>query len=301
MKLFIASIALLASSVSGFVANQPTISRQDTQLFERKPFITGNWKLNPTTKGEAMALAQDIVKNVSSESPGDVALFVPFPFIETVQNICGDKISIGAEMCTPQDSGAFTGGISAQMLKSIGVDWVLAGHSERRTINGEDDYEINAQCLKLIENDMSVMLCIGETLDEYESDLAGAVCETQLKKALNNISKEEMSRVAIAYEPVWAIGTGKVATPEIAQDVHAKCRAILALIYDQETADSTRILYGGSVSPDSVDGLMAKPDIDGALVGGASLSGESFSRIINFEVRKEGKVRRLKNKIKAIF
>ena len=169
------------------------------------------------------------------------------------------------------------------MLKSIGVQWALAGHSERRTIYGETDDYINAQCLKLIEQGMSVMLCIGESLAEFEQDLAGSVCAVQLKKDLKGIKKEDMSRVAIAYEPVWAIGTGKVATPEIAQAVHAKCRSILAEMYDQETADSVRILYGGSVTPDSVDELMSQPDIDGALVGGASLDSNKFSRIINFK------------------
>ncbi len=232
-------------------------------------------------------------------------------------------------MVTPEDSGAFTGGISAPMLKSIGTQWVLAGHSERRTLYGETDENINAQCLKLMEADMSVILCIGETLTEFEKDLAGAVCEIQLKKGLAGISKDALlaGKVAIAYEPVWAIGTGKVATPEIAQDVHEKCRAILADMYGQDVADETRILYGGSVSPESVDGLLAKPDIDGALVGGASLNGEGFGRIINFQpveelqvsveesatddedkinaesefvgTRKRDILKRLKNKVKA--
>ncbi len=188
-------------------------------------------------------------------------------------------------MITPEVQGAFTGGISAPMLKSIGVQWALAGHSERRTINAETDEYINAQCLKLIETDMSVILCIGETETEFDKNLAGAVCEVQLKKGLAGVSKEVMAsgRVAIAYEPVWAIGTGKVATPEIAQDVHVKCRDILADMYGQDIADETRILYGGSVKADSVDGLLAQPDIDGALVGGASLEGAGFGRIINFQ------------------
>lgn len=168
------------------------------------------------------------------------------------------------------------------MLQSVGVQWCLAGHSERRTIFGESDENINKQCRKLIDQGMSVMLCIGESEAEFEKNLAGAVCTVQLKKGLAGISKGDMSRVAIAYEPVWAIGTGKVATPEIAQSVHATCRSILAEMYDKTTADATRILYGGSVTPESVDDLMAQPDIDGALVGGASLDAKKFSRIINF-------------------
>ena len=210
-------------------------------------------------------------------------------------------------MITPEVKGAFTGGISPTMIKSLGSQWALAGHSERRTINRESDEYINAQCRLLIEQGMNVMLCIGETEAEYENSLVGAVCAVQLKKGLEGISAEEMSRVAIAYEPVWAIGTGKVATPEIAQSVHVTCREILAEMYGQEIADDTRILYGGSVSDESVDGLMAQPDIDGALVGGASLSAEKFGRIINFQptevlqVSKPGRFRRMKNRIKAIF
>ena len=169
------------------------------------------------------------------------------------------------------------------MLQSVGVQWALAGHSERRVIFGESDEYINGQVLKLLDLGMSCMLCIGESESEYDQNLAGAVCAVQLKKGLAGVSKEDMSKIAIAYEPVWAIGTGKVATPETAQNVHATCRSIIAEMYDQETADSTRILYGGSVSPESVDELMAQPDIDGALVGGASLDSTKFARIINYQ------------------
>ena len=151
---------------------------------------------------------------------------------------------------------------------------------------------------------MNVILCIGETEAEFEQNLVGSICEIQLKKGLAGVSTEDMSKVTVAYEPIWAIGTGKVATPEIAQDVHAICRGILEEMYGSEVAEVTRILYGGSVSPESVDGLMAKPDIDGALVGGASLSIESFGRIVNFEVDEEpdklGRLKRIKNKIATI-
>jgi triosephosphate isomerase len=256
---------------------------RETRLYERKPFITGNWKLNPGTRDEAVELAKGIADSITDDSPCDVALFVPFPFIEAAQKAAGDKLTVGAEMVTPESKGAFTGGISSQMLKSIGVEYALAGHSERRTINKESDEYINCQCLRLIENEMNVILCIGETEEEFEKDLVGAVCEVQLKKGLASVKPEDMSRVTIAYEPVWEIGTGKVATPEIAQSVHATCRKILADMYGEDIANDTRILYGGSVSPESVDMLMAEPDIDGALVGGASLDATKFGRIINFE------------------
>lgn len=260
-------------------------SRLSTHLDARKPFISGNWKLNPQTKEEAVTLASEIAAQVTESTPdADLALFVPYVFIETTMQAVGGKLQIGAEGVCPEIKGAFTGAVSTSMLDSVGVQWALAGHSERRVIFGETDEYINGQCLKLMEQGMSVMLCIGESESEYEANLAGAVCAVQLKKGLKGISKEDMSRVAIAYEPVWAIGTGKVATPEVAQSVHATCRKILAEMYDQETADATRILYGGSVTPDSIDELMKQPDIDGALVGGASLDSTKFGRIINFQV-----------------
>jgi triosephosphate isomerase len=186
-------------------------------------------------------------------------------------------------MVTPEISGAFTGGISAPMLKSMGITWALAGHSERRVVFKETDEFVNAQCKVLIEHDMNVILCIGESLDEFEKDLVGPVCEVQLKKGLAGIDAKDMDKVTIAYEPVWAIGTGKVATPEIAQSVHEKIRDIMKGMYGEKIADDTRVLYGGSVSPESVDGLVAKPDIDGALVGGASLNAKDFGRIINHQ------------------
>lgn len=282
MKIAASILATLIGSTSAFIT-QLQNERLNTNLSARKPFITGNWKLNPTTKDEAVDLATGIAKAITDSSPGDVALFVPYPYLESVQNAVDGKLTVGAEFITPEEKGAFTGGVSPLMLKSMGIEWALAGHSERRTINGESDTEINKQCLMLIENGMNVVLCIGETLEEFEKGLVGSVCEIQLKKNLEGISAGQMKQVTIAYEPVWAIGTGKVATPEIAQDVHKVCRSILKDMYDESVADETRILYGGSVSPESVDGLMAKPDIDGTLVGGASLDDSKFGRIINFE------------------
>lgn len=282
-----ALLATLASPTAAFTSFQGGV-RSETSLFDsRKPFITGNWKLNPSTKAEALDLAKSVASAVTDATEADVAIFVPFPFIESVQEVVAGKFPVGAEMVSPNMNGAFTGDISASMLYSIGVRWALAGHSERRTINKENDEYINGQCRALIDQGMNVILCIGETDEEYEKGLVDSVCEVQLKKGLCGVSPREMERVVIAYEPVWAIGTGKVATPEIAQDVHKKCRAILEKMYGSEIANKTRILYGGSVSDESVDGLMAMPDIDGTLVGGASLDGQKFGRIINFEPVKE--------------
>lgn len=284
MKLAVASI--LVGSAAAFAPASFGIARPSTQLeMARTPIISGNWKLNPQTRDEAVQLATDIAASITSDSPdAEVALFVPYVFIETAMKACDGKLMVGAEGVCPELNGAFTGAVSTGMLDSLGVKWALAGHSERRVIFGETDEYINGQCLKLIDQGMSVMLCIGESEAEYEKSLAGAVCAVQLKKGLAGIDKKDLDRVAIAYEPVWAIGTGKVATPETAQNVHAECRAIVADMYDQEAADSMRILYGGSVTPESVDELMSQDDIDGCLVGGASLDSEKFGRIINFKV-----------------
>lgn len=209
---FIASLALLAGQAAAFSPSitTPQQALSATRLEARKPFISGNWKLNPSTKDEALALGKDIAASITADSPDvDVALFVPYVFIESTMGVVGDKLSIGAEGVCPELKGAYTGAISTSMLKSIGVQWALAGHSERRVIYGETDDYINAQCLKLVEQGMSVMLCIGESLAEFEQDLAASVCAVQLKKGLKGISAKDMSQVAIAYEPVWAIGTGK--------------------------------------------------------------------------------------------
>ncbi|KAL3916421.1 MAG: hypothetical protein SGILL_005189, partial [Bacillariaceae sp.] len=268
------------------ITNSGNTRQSTTSSLEatRTPLISGNWKLNPQTKEEAVELATEIAGSITADSPdAEVALFVPYVFLEAAMGAVDGKLQVGAEGVCPEIAGAFTGAVSASMLQSVGVQWALAGHSERRVIFGESDEYINGQVLKLLDLGMSCMLCIGESDSEFEQNLAGSVCAVQLKKGLAGVSKEDLSRIAIAYEPVWAIGTGKVATPEIAQSVHAKCRSILAEMYDQETADSTRILYGGSVTPESVDELMGQEDIDGALVGGASLDSSKFGRIINFK------------------
>jgi len=284
----IASSLYAGGAVTAFapavISRQGVTQPTQTQLYGRKPFISGNWKLNPKTKDEALTLAKEISASITEGSPdADVALFVPYVFIESAMSAVGGKLSVGAEGACPEINGAYTGAISTSMLNSIGVQWVLAGHSERREIYGETDDYINAQCLQIVKEGMGVMLCIGEKLEEFEQDLAGSVCAVQLKKGLKGIAKDDLDKVVIAYEPVWAIGTGKVATPEIAQTVHSKCREILTQMYDEEAANGVRILYGGSVTPESVDDLMSQPDIDGALVGGASLDSQKFARIINFK------------------
>jgi len=210
------------------------------------------------------------------------------PFIDACRTAAGASgegsgLDIGAELSFYEEKGAYTGAVSAEMIKSLGVDWVLAGHSERRTMFGDDDEEINKQTLNLLRKGMSVVLCIGETKDEYDAGLVEAVCTLQLKKDLQGVTEEEMERIVIAYEPVWAIGTGLTCPADVAQNVHKVCRNVIRGMYGDDVADAVRIQYGGSVTPETIDELMGMPDIDGALVGGASLVKEKFERIVNFK------------------
>lgn len=252
----------------------------------RKYFIAGNWKMNPDTLEEAKALAQEVVKcSEKSQRDMDICVCCPYPFLATVVDITrGTKVSVGAQDVFTEDKGAFTGGVSVAQVKSVGAKYVVIGHSERRhgNIAAESDAIFNLKTKKVLGAGLEAILCVGETKDEYEAKLNKAVCALQLSKGLAGVSAAEMKRVTIAYEPVWAIGTGLTATPEIAQEVHAFIREHLTGMYGAQVAQSVRIQYGGSVAPNNVDTLMACPDIDGALVGGASLQAESFDKIINF-------------------
>jgi len=254
---------------------------------DRKYFMAGNWKMNPATIDEAKSLAAEVVKSTEvCKKDMDVCVCCPYPFLATVADIVkGTKVSVGAEDVFTEEKGAFTGGVSISQLKSVGCKYVVIGHSERRhgNIASESDATFNKKTRITLDAGLEAILCVGETKDEYEAKLNKAVCALQLSKGLAGVTKEEMARVTIAYEPVWAIGTGLTATPEIAQEVHAFIRSHLTEMYDAETANSVRIQYGGSVAPNNVDALMACPDIDGALVGGASLVGEKFDKIVNFK------------------
>lgn len=277
--------ALLAASLSGSDAAAGATLR--LRGGDRQYFIAGNWKLNPATLDEAKTLAQAIVKSADGNKRDQTtAICCPYPYLASIGEICkGSKVSLGAEDCCVQDKGAFTGGVSTSMLKSCGVEFVLVGHSERRhgNIASETDAEINAKIRKILDAGLKPVLCVGETKEEYEGGLCNSVCSVQLTRGLAGVTKEEMSKITIAYEPVWAIGTGLVATPEVAQATHSYIRSWLAKMYDEATAAQVVIQYGGSVAPDNVDTLMACPDIDGALVGGASLIPDKFDKIVNFK------------------
>ena len=246
---------------------------------------TGNWKMN-TDLVSATKLAEDLVELTKGMDTREVEVVVvpPYPFLTDVKRIIeGKGITLGAQNAFSENKGAFTGAVSAPMLKSVGCEYILVGHSERRAIFNDSDGEINHIVEKILEADMTPVLCIGETKEEYELGLNEEICTLQLSKDLKGLSKDQVSKLVIAYEPVWAIGTGLTATPEIAQSVHAAIRKWLRRTYGNEIADGIRIQYGGSVTPETVDALMKCPDIDGALVGGASLKADSFARIAMFE------------------
>lgn len=294
MKLPLAFVATGLSGTSAFSNVNNNGPRSLTQLNERQPIMAGNWKMNPTTEADALNLANGFTALLSEmeescawvekEGCTEVVLFPPFPFISKVKDIVGKKdISVGAQQVYYEDKGAFTGSVAASMVKSVGCEYVLCGHSERRTLFSDSDVNINNKVKKVLEFGMKPILCIGETQEEYDLGITQEVCAMQVSKDLAGVSKKDMENVVIAYEPVWAIGTGLVCDADSANEVHKFIRTVLAKMYDDEVAQAMRIQYGGSVTPDSVDGLMAKSDVDGCLVGGASLFADKFARIVNFQ------------------
>ena len=266
----------------------------------RVPIIAGNWKLNPPTIQDASSLlsllASNFVQHRNREENGglapEVIVFPPFPYLERSINLLeGTGIKVGAQNIGIETKGAFTGEVSPSMVRSLGCDYVMVGHSERRTLFGESDDTINAKIrLSLQEQGLKIILCVGETLEEYENELLFSVVNSQIKNALEGIPKGDIvntfstvasSRLVVAYEPVWAIGTGKVATPEQAQIAHEVVRKTLQELYGSDVANRVQIQYGGSVTPDSISDLISMPDVDGALVGGASLTADGFTRIVD--------------------
>lgn len=249
----------------------------------RTPMIAGNWKLHKTCS-EALELINELKPRVADNNEVEIVVAPVYTALSTVAAaIDQSNIALAAQNCYPADSGAFTGEVSPALLKDIGCRYVIIGHSERRQLLGETDEFINRKAHALAKAGVGAILCIGETLDEREEDRVYDVLRKQVRLGLKNIEPAAMASVVIAYEPIWAIGTGKTATDEQAQEVHAFIRALIKEHYDADIAAQTRILYGGSVKPDNVDGLMAQADVDGALVGGASLHADDFARIAAFE------------------
>ena len=249
----------------------------------RLPILAGNWKMYKN-RSEAADLANALVASVGSYQPAEVVLCPPFTSLETVANaIRGTRIKLGAQNCHFEDQGAFTGEISPLMLKDAGCSYVIVGHSERRQYFGETDEGINKKAQALYKHGLTPIICVGETLQERESNKTSDVVSTQIRGSLKGLPADKVAATVLAYEPVWAIGTGKTATKEQAQEVHALIRGLLAELYSKDLADQVRIQYGGSVKPQNVRELMQQADIDGALVGGASLEPDSFASIVKFD------------------
>lgn len=249
----------------------------------RRPFIAGNWKMNKTAR-ETVALAEELKKRLEGIDDIDIAVFPTFTSIKSAYDVLkGSNIKVGAQNMYYEDSGAFTGEVSPDMIKEAGAELVILGHSERRNIFGETNELISKKLKKAIQSRLRPILCIGEKIEEREAGKTEEVLENQLKGSLDGISEDEIKNVVIAYEPVWAIGTGKTATPEQAESAHQFVRKVIGGMYSQEIAQNIIIQYGGSVKPENVDELMACENIDGALVGGASLKADSFERIVKFK------------------
>jgi len=253
----------------------------------RKPFVAGNWKMHKTTR-ETAAFSMLLATSFGEFKDIDIAVAPPFTSLATLRaGIEGSAVALAAQHMHWEDKGAFTGEISAPMLKDAGCRYVILGHSERRQYFGEEDETVNRKVLAALKHGLVPIVCVGETADERDRGITFVVVDRQITRGLKNVDKAQLPGIVVAYEPVWAIGTGRNATPEQAQEVHRAIRARLAEIFSKDAADAVRILYGGSVKPDNIDSLMAEPDIDGALVGGASLEIESFKRICAFERRNQ--------------
>ena len=250
----------------------------------RKKLIAGNWKMNKSA-AEAVTLAKDIVESIGRETAVDIVLCPPFTALEGVGRVLeGQSVKLGAQNVHPEKSGAYTGEISAEMLRALFTTHVIVGHSERRSYFAETDAFINKKVIASLTNQLKPILCVGETLAERESGTTLAVVQRHVEGGLQGVTKEQITTVIIAYEPVWAIGTGKVATTEQAQEVHAYIRDLLTKLYGAPLAQKVRILYGGSMKPANAPELLAQKDIDGGLIGGAALESRSFVDLVKSAV-----------------
>jgi triosephosphate isomerase (TIM) len=249
----------------------------------RKPIIAGNWKMYKTAT-EAVAFVTSLKKELGVGAEAEVVVAPTFVALAPVAAILkGTQIAVAAQDCFWEEQGAYTGEVSVPMLKDAGCSYVIIGHSERRAQFGEGDEQVNKKAKAVLAHGLRPIVCCGESLEQREQGRTFAVVERQVKEGLKGLGTEATQAVVVAYEPVWAIGTGKTASPGQAQEVHAFIRKLLAEIFSKAGAEAIRIQYGGSVKPDNVDELMAQPDIDGALVGGASLEIGSFVRLVRFQ------------------
>jgi triosephosphate isomerase len=247
---------------------------------KRREIFSGNWKMHKNLD-ESIELVKGIAGGIGDIGEREVVIFPPAVYVRDLVAICSESpIEIGVQNMYYEEQGAFTGEISPRMVKDIGAKYILIGHSERRHVFGETDEEVNKKVQMAFEFNLEPFICVGELLEEREGGKSEEVVKIQIERAFQGIDEDKMRRSVIAYEPVWAIGTGKVATPEIADSMHNFIRTIIKEIYGEAISTSIPILYGGSVKPDNIEGLYAKENIDGVLVGGASLSIDSFLDII---------------------
>lgn len=246
----------------------------------RKYFIAGNWKMNKTA-AEATALINGIKALEGSQTKVDVAVCPPFTALDAASKaLAGSTVKLGAQNIYPKANGAYTGEVAPDMLKEFGCTYVILGHSERREYFKECNKFVNEKVKFVLANGLKPILCVGETLAEREAGKTIALVSEQTEKGLADVSKEDAKNVVIAYEPVWAIGTGKTATPAMAQEVHAEIRKVLVKLFGAEIAEGMQILYGGSMKPENADELLKEKDIDGGLIGGAALKADSFVALI---------------------
>jgi len=248
----------------------------------RKKIVAGNWKMN-TTLPEGVKLAKDVNEALKKVTPKcDVVIAVPFTHLASVNDVINtENLGLGAENCADHTKGAYTGEVSAPMVASTGAKYVILGHSERRQYYGETPEILKTKVNLALENELTPIFCIGEVLEQREDGTYFDVVKAQIEESLFDLSAEDFGKIILAYEPVWAIGTGKTATDDQAEEMHAFIRKTVAVKYGEEVAENTSILYGGSCKPSNAPALFAKPDVDGGLIGGASLDAESFMGIVN--------------------
>ena len=250
----------------------------------RRPILAANWKMYKTA-AEAAAFAKAFAPLVADAGDVDIAIAPPFTALAALgSELVGTRIALAAQNVNPEEQGAYTGEVSPGMLKELGCRYAIVGHSERRTLFGESSVFVAAKAAALLRHGIRPIVCVGESLEERETGRTPTVIEAQIRESLASVPAERAAEVVVAYEPIWAIGTGRTATPELAQEVHAQIRSELRTRFGAG-GDAIRIQYGGSVKPENAAVLMSQPDIDGALVGGASLDPESFARIVRFERR----------------
>ena len=251
-------------------------------MSERKKIVAGNWKMN-TGFDEAVELVKGIMKGSAGSGNIDRIVFPPFPYLKTIRELLVEESAfyVGAQNCSEHEKGAYTGEVSARMLRDVGCRYVLVGHSERRTYFNESAAQLKGKTAQALNNHLHVILCIGEKLEERKSSRHFDVVEKQLHEALKDYPAGQLDKLVLAYEPVWAIGTGETATPDQAQEMHARIRKLFSGLFGKEAASRISILYGGSCTPKNARELFSCPDVDGGLIGGASLKADDFCAIIS--------------------